>query len=143
MADNVEDVLEQQRAFVADASHQLRNPLSALLLRIELLALELPEGNEEIASVRTEGKRLTQVLDDLLDLALAEHAEADVRLTDIGELTAERVASWQPVAESRGVRLAGTCPPTTAWADPVTLSSALDAVIDNAVKFTPEGRASR
>lgn len=54
MADNVEDVLEQQRAFVADASHQLRNPLAALLLRIELLALELPEGNEEIASVRTE-----------------------------------------------------------------------------------------
>ncbi|HEY9437376.1 MAG TPA: HAMP domain-containing protein, partial [Streptomyces sp.] len=36
MADNVEDVLVQQRAFVADASHQLRNPLAALLLRIEL-----------------------------------------------------------------------------------------------------------
>jgi len=141
MADNVEDVLEQQRAFVADASHQLRNPLSALLLRIELLALELPEGNEEIASVQTEGKRLAEVLDDLLDLALAEHAEADLRLTDIGELTAERVASWAPLAASRGVRLAGKCPPTTAWADPVTLSSALDAVIDNALKFTPEGES--
>ncbi|MFG2029301.1 ATP-binding protein [Streptomyces sp. NPDC048825] len=139
MADNVEDVLEQQRAFVADASHQLRNPLSALLLRIELLALELPEGNEEIASVRTEGKRLAQVLDDLLDLALAEHAEADLRLTDIGELAAERVASWSPVADDKGVRLVGTCPATTAWADPVALSSALDAVIDNALKFTPEG----
>lgn len=139
MADNVEDVLEQQRAFVADASHQLRNPLSALLLRIELLALELPEGNEEVASVRTEGKRLAQVLDDLLDLALAEHAEADLRLTDIGELTAERVASWSPVADDKGVRLVGTCPATTAWADPVALSSALDAVIDNALKFTPEG----
>lgn len=101
MADNVEDVLEQQRAFVADASHQLRNPLAALLLRIELLALELPEGNEEIASVRTEGKRLGQVLDDLLDLALAEHAAADLQLTDIGALTAERVASWRPVAEEK------------------------------------------
>ncbi|MET7684161.1 HAMP domain-containing sensor histidine kinase [Streptomyces sp. NPDC005423] len=141
MADNVEDVLEQQRAFVADASHQLRNPLSALLLRIELLALELPEDNAEIASVRTEGKRLTQVLDDLLDLALAEHAEADLRLTDIGALTAERVAAWSPTACAKGVRLVGSCPPVTAWADPVTLSSALDAVIDNAVKFTPEGES--
>ncbi|MGW2552710.1 ATP-binding protein [Streptomyces sp. NPDC001635] len=139
MADNVEEVLEQQRAFVADASHQLRNPLSALLLRIELLALELPEGNEEIALVRTEGKRLAEVLDDLLDLALAEHAEADLRITDIGALAAERVAAWGPAAEAKGVRLVGNCPPTTAWADPVTLSSALDAVIDNAVKFTPEG----
>ncbi|MFG2371925.1 ATP-binding protein [Streptomyces sp. NPDC048504] len=138
MADNVEDVLEQQRAFVADASHQLRNPLSALLLRIELLALELPEDNDEIASVRTEGKRLTQVLDDLLDLALAEHADADLRITDIGALTAERIAAWAPTAEAKGVRLVGSCPPTTAWADPITLSSALDAVIDNAVKFTPE-----
>ncbi len=141
MADNVEDVLEQQRAFVADASHQLRNPLAALLLRIDLLALELPEGSEEIASVRTEGKRLAQVLDDLLDLALAEHAEADLQLTDIGALTAERVAAWGPVADSKGVRLTGTCPPTTAWADPVALSSALDAVIDNALKFTPEREA--
>ncbi|MFE5814968.1 ATP-binding protein [Streptomyces sp. NPDC056479] len=138
MADNVEDVLEQQRAFVADASHQLRNPLAALLLRIELLAFELPEGNPEIASVQAEGKRLAQVLDDLLDLALAEHTAADLRLTDVGALAAERVAAWAPTAEAKGVRLVGNCPATTAWADPVALSSALDAVIDNAVKFTPK-----
>ncbi|MCX5303335.1 HAMP domain-containing histidine kinase [Streptomyces sp. NBC_00160] len=140
MADNVEEVLEQQRAFVADASHQLRNPLAALLLRIELLALELPEGNEEIASVRTEGKRLTQVLDDLLDLALAEHASAEISLTDIGALTAERVAAWRPYAEEKGVRLTETGrAAVTGWADPIALSSALDAVIDNALKFTPTG----
>ncbi|MFF1558813.1 ATP-binding protein [Streptomyces sp. NPDC058279] len=140
MADNVEDVLEQQRAFVADASHQLRNPLAALLLRIELLALELPEGNEEIASVRTEGKRLTQVLDDLLDLALAEHATAEISLTDVGALASERVAAWRPYAEEKGVRLTETAPAAvTGWADPIALSSALDAVIDNALKFTPEG----
>ncbi|MFD3479957.1 sensor histidine kinase [Streptomyces sp. NPDC058695] len=143
MADNVEDVLEQQRAFVADASHQLRNPLAALLLRIELLAFELPEGNEEIASVRTEGKRLASVLDDLLDLALAEHTEADLRLTDIGELVTERVGAWRPVADEKGVRLTGDCPAVTGWADPVTLSSALDAVIDNALKFTPSGEEVR
>ncbi len=144
MADNVEDVLEQQRAFVADASHQLRNPLAALLLRIELLALELPEGNQEIASVRTEGKRLGQVLDDLLDLALAEHAGADLQLTDIGALSSERVASWRPVAEEKGVRLrADGISAVTAWADPVALSSALDAIIDNALKFTPEDEEVR
>ncbi|WP_328536310.1 sensor histidine kinase [Streptomyces sp. NBC_00344] len=140
MADNVEDVLEQQRAFVADASHQLRNPLAALLLRIELLAFELPEGNEEIASVRTEGKRLAEVLDDLLDLALAEHTDAELRLMDIAELAAERVAAWRPLADGKGVRLTeeGSAA-ATAWVDPVALSSALDAVIDNALKFTPEG----
>ncbi|MFF4607448.1 ATP-binding protein [Streptomyces sp. NPDC001339] len=141
MADHVEDVLEQQRAFVADASHQLRNPLSALLLRIELLALELPDGNEEIASVRTEGKRLARVLDDLLDLALAEHSAADLQLTDVAALAAERVDSWRPLAAAKGVRLTYEGQDAvTGWADPVALSSALDAVVDNALKFTPAGR---
>ncbi|MGW7641764.1 ATP-binding protein [Streptomyces decoyicus] len=141
MADNVEDVLEQQRAFVADASHQLRNPLSALLLRIELLALELPDGNAEIASVRTEGKRLARVLDDLLDLALAEHTGADLQLTDVAALAAERVDSWRPLAGDKGVLLTYEGQrAVTGWADPIALSSALDAVVDNALKFTPEGR---
>ncbi|MFG3113416.1 ATP-binding protein [Streptomyces sp. NPDC048197] len=141
MADHVEEVLEQQRAFVADASHQLRNPLAALLLRIELLALELPEGNEEIASVRTEGKRLARVLDDLLGLALAEHTAADLQLTDVAALAAERVDSWRPMADDKGVRLTYEGQPAvTGWADPVALSSALDAVVDNALKFTPAGQ---
>ncbi|MEE1940870.1 HAMP domain-containing sensor histidine kinase [Streptomyces sp. TRM 70361] len=142
MADHVENALEQQRAFVADASHQLRNPLAALLLRIDLLALELPEGNEEIASVRAEGKHLARVLDDLLGLALAEHARADPRLTDVAGLAAERVAAWRPVADREGVslRVAGNGA-VTGWADPVALSSALDAVVDNALKFTPEGES--
>lgn len=140
MADHVEEVLEQQRAFVADASHQLRNPLAALMLRIELLGLELPQGNEEFGSVQAEGKRLAEVLDGLLDLALAEHSPADLQLTDVAELAAERVAAWGPVARSAGVSLRSTGPTAlTGWADPITLSSALDAVVDNAVKFTPHG----
>lgn len=140
MADNVESVLEQQRAFVADASHQLRNPLSALLLRIELLGLELPAGNEEVASVREEGKRLACVVDDLLGLALAEHSEADLALTDVAALAAERVDAWRPVADRKGVEVVyDGAPAASGWADQVALSSALDAVVDNALKFTPEG----
>jgi signal transduction histidine kinase len=142
MADNVEEVLDQQRAFVADASHQLRNPLSALLLRIELLGLELPTGHEEVGKVREEGKRLASVLDDLLGLALAEHAEADLALTDIAALAAERVEAWLPVAIREGVELDYTgVVAATGWADPVALSSALDAIVDNALKFTPQGES--
>ncbi|MDT0305610.1 HAMP domain-containing sensor histidine kinase [Streptomyces sp. DSM 44917] len=144
MADHVEDVLEQQRAFVADASHQLRNPLAALLLRIDLLGLELPEenpeDNEEFASVRAEGKRLARVLDGLLDLALAEGSPADLRTTDVAALAAERIAAWQPVADGRGVSLRREgLTAATGWADPIGLSSALDALVDNALKFTPAG----
>ncbi|MFI9720184.1 sensor histidine kinase [Streptomyces sp. NPDC052396] len=140
MAGHVEEALEQQRAFVADASHQLRNPLAALLLRIDLLALDLPEGHAEIASVRAEGKRLARVLDDLLDLALAEHSDADLRLTDIAELVTDRVGAWAPVAARERVALeVRGAAAATGWADPIALSSALDAVLDNALKFTPGG----
>ncbi|SHN25434.1 sensor histidine kinase [Actinacidiphila paucisporea] len=145
MADNVEAVLDQQRAFVADASHQLRNPLSALLLRIELLGLELPEGHTEAESVMEEGHRLAQVLDDLLGLALAENSGSHLAVMDIAAMARTRTAAWRPVADRAGVVMDVVASPegaaVTGWADPVALSSALDAVLDNAIKFTPAGAA--
>jgi signal transduction histidine kinase len=155
MADNVEAVLEQQRAFVADASHQLRNPLSALLLRIELLGLELPEGHTEAESVKEEGHRLAQVLDDLLGLAVAERSGSHLAVTDIALLARIRTQAWQATAQRAGVTLRfegpdGQGPDGGAahgggaiegWADSVALSSALDAVLDNAIKFTQAGES--
>nr|WP_231134422.1 HAMP domain-containing sensor histidine kinase [Motilibacter deserti] len=143
MADHVEAFVEQQRAFVADASHQLRNPLSALLLRIEGLGLELPEDSQEdLEQARDEGRRLTALLDDLLALARAERAVAAPELVALGPLVARRADSWQVVAVGRGLRL-GVEAHGDAYAvlDPAAFASALDAVVDNALKFTPTGRA--
>jgi signal transduction histidine kinase len=142
MADHVEQVLDQQRAFVADASHQLRNPLAALMLRVEAMGMELPEGHEgEMTGVRVEGRRLATVLDDLLGLAVAEHAAQGAVPTDLAALAAERCHSWSALARERGVGLECGCPeePMVGLADPVGFGSALDAVIDNALKFTPPG----
>jgi signal transduction histidine kinase len=139
MADHVVLALDQQRAFVADASHQLRNPLAALLLRVELLGLELPEGHEtELAQVREEGTRLARVLDDLLGLATAEGSRPQPEPVDLAALVLARVDAWQPVARQRGVRLGCGMPPSVkAWTDPIGFGSALDAVVDNALKFSP------
>ncbi|MFE0459735.1 sensor histidine kinase [Kitasatospora sp. NPDC058965] len=141
MADHVVLALDQQRAFVADASHQLRNPLSALLLRVELLGLELPEGHEaELAQVREEGTRLARVLDDLLGLATAEGSRPQPEPVDLTSLVLARVDGWQPVAQQRGIRLgSGTPSYLKAWTDPIGFGSALDAVLDNALKFSPPG----
>ncbi|MFF7637888.1 sensor histidine kinase [Kitasatospora sp. NPDC008050] len=139
MADHVVLALDQQRAFVADASHQLRNPLAALLLRVELLGLELPEQHEaELGQVREEGARLARVLDDLLGLATAEGSRPQPEPVDLTALVLARTDAWQPLAAQRGVLLAcGTPPLAKAWADPIGFGSALDAVLDNAVKFSP------
>ncbi|PYC76953.1 histidine kinase [Streptomyces tateyamensis] len=141
MADHVVIVLDQQRAFVADASHQLRNPLSALLLRVELLGLELPEGHEtELAQVREEGTRLARVLDDLLGLATAEGSRPEPEPVDLTALVLARADAWRPVARQRGIRLScGAVTQLKAWTDPIGFGSALDAVLDNALKFSPSG----
>ncbi|MGW4383093.1 sensor histidine kinase [Kitasatospora sp. NPDC004531] len=145
MADHVVLAIDQQRAFVADASHQLRNPLAALLLRVELIGLELPEGREEeIAAVREEGARLARVLDDLLGLATAEGSRPEPEPVDLAELVRTRTEAWQPLAVQREVRLHWQGPPLAhAWADPIGFGSALDAVLDNALKFSPPGTAVR
>ncbi|MBV6702082.1 HAMP domain-containing sensor histidine kinase [Kitasatospora aureofaciens] len=145
MADHVVLAMDQQKAFVADASHQLRNPLAALLLRVEVLGLELPEGHEEeLGGVREEGVRLARVLDDLLGLATAEHARPEPEPTDLAALTLARVDAWRPVAEQRGIELRWDGPALAlGMADPIGFGSALDAVLDNALKFSPEGSRVR
>ncbi|MCO5972734.1 sensor histidine kinase [Actinoallomurus soli] len=143
MVQKVEATMERQRAFVADASHQLRNPLSAVMLRLEGLALSLPPGSEEeIQDLRHEAERLTRVLDDLLELALAEEHGATVEAIDLAVLVDERVTAWQVVADRRAIEVRRRWTgPVLGAADPTGLGSAFDAVIDNALKFSPEGSA--
>jgi signal transduction histidine kinase len=145
MTDAIEAVLEQQRAFVANASHQLRNPLGALMLRVEHAAMEAPaDVAGELAEAQEEGRRLTRVLDDLLAVARLESAPSDPRRLDAAALLAERVRHWQVVAARRGIRLVFDSGPG-GWvvADRTALGSCLDAVLDNALKFSDDGTTVR
>ena len=138
MADAVADALERQRAFVAHASHQLRNPLTALRIRVEELGARLTdEGDrDEHRLALAETDRLAQVLDGLLTLAHAERAQ-DREVVDATAVAASRVAAWQPLANRRQITL--TLEPTTGSVYARTVRTAvdqvLDALIDNAVKF--------
>jgi signal transduction histidine kinase len=78
MAERLEAVLDSQRAFVADASHQLRTPLTGLRLRLEAAAASAGEGEvaEELAAAERETERLGRLVDDLLTLASSEQRPA-------------------------------------------------------------------
>jgi signal transduction histidine kinase len=147
MAAAVDLAHQRQEAFVADASHQLRNPLAALVLRLDALAVGLDETRQEqLRLAREECGRLEAILDELLELATARHVTARPVRVDVADLVAGRVAAWRPLADARGVHLVESgATPGMVWAmvDPVLVSSALDAVLDNAVKFTPgDGRVT-
>ena len=141
MAGHVQDVVEQQRAFVADASHQLRNPLGALLLRLDDLALRLPpRWAGEIGAATDEGHHLARSLDRLLELARAEHAGSVPRVADVVPVVDERIGAWRVVAARRGLDLHREgMQGAQAIVDLEALRGALDVLLDNACKFGPDG----
>jgi signal transduction histidine kinase len=142
MADTVSDALERQRLFVAHASHQLRNPLTVLRLRVEGLGDMLPlEARAEHHLALEESDRLSRVLDSLLALARAEWDGRAPATVDAGELVAARVEAWRPLAAQRGVALTAEVPtePVPAEAADTALDQALDALIDNGLKFAASG----
>lgn len=141
MADEIERVMTRQQEFALNASHELRNPLNALLLRVEHLATGLsPQWRADVEETREEGRRMVRILETLLRLARGGRADSSVSAVDLAALAARRVEAWQDVAANRGIalRLSDQRPIMTVT-DRTIVESALDAVIDNAVKYTPTG----
>ncbi|MGN8024903.1 ATP-binding protein [Microbacterium sp. 22242] len=143
MAGEIERVVSRQQEFALNASHELRNPLSALLLRLESLATGLDRSwDAEVEATREEGRRMTRILDTLLGFARGADRAALSEPIDLAALAERRVAAWRDAAAAKGVSLALHLDgPLLGAADETITEGALDAVIDNAVKFSPAGSA--
>ncbi len=144
MARRLDRLLSQQRSFVADASHQLRTPLTALRLRLENLEATTADQNvgDEIAATIDETDRLTALVNDLLQLATAERPSIPMTVP-IVDIVAERVGTWTALAEQSNVvlSLATHCGEhTTAVAVPGAIEQMLDNLIDNAIAAIDSGR---
>ena len=106
MAGRLETLVHGHRAMLADASHQLRTPLTALRLRLDLLAADsAPTTADELAGAQEEIARLSRLVDGLLATARAESVTERVVPINLIAAVAERVAAWQPVADAHGVKL--------------------------------------
>jgi signal transduction histidine kinase len=106
MAGRLETLVHGHRAMLADVSHQLRTPLAALRLRLDLLAADAgPTADAELAGAQEEIARLSRLVDGLLAAARAESVAEQRVVIDLLPTVAERVAAWQPVADGSGVKL--------------------------------------
>ena len=141
MAERTAILVDGQRAWVADVSHQLRTPLTALRLRLDLLADGAQQdAAAELAGVQDEVARFSRLVDGLLAVARAE-ASVPRREPVRADLAAvERVEAWEPVAQERGVTLAArTEGPAAALLGPGDLEQILDNLIANALEAVPDG----
>jgi signal transduction histidine kinase len=158
MAGRLEALVHGNRAVIADVSHQLRTPLAALRLRLDLLAADTdPDTGHELAGALDELARLSRLVDGLLTVARAENVVPVPVAVDVGEVAGERVVAWHPVADDRSIVLVATTPgtggafgmgrsssqPVLAWMGEGHLEQILDNLIANALDAVSPGNMVR
>ncbi|MBB5153251.1 sensor histidine kinase [Saccharopolyspora phatthalungensis] len=142
MSEAVADADEQRRRLVADASHQLRNPMAALRLRVDALERRItPEGTNTYRSALDEVARLESLLDRLLALATADRGpESTVEPSEIDAVASDRIQAWRAAAEAAGIRFADTRLDQAETDIPAhDLAQILDILLDNAIKYAGRG----
>lgn len=143
MADKVSALVETQRRFASDASHQLRTPITALMLRIEGLRESLKptkKVSERFDALETEVSRLNRLIDGLLALGRAGSDKAAVVSIDASAIVRERVESWTSLAEESGITLTATIDDgVSIRAVETALEHIVDVYVDNALSVSPEG----
>ena len=141
MAARIESLVRGNQALMADVSHQVRTPLAALRLRLDLLAQDADENTAaELAGAQEEIARLARMTNGLLAVARAENSTVRARPVEMSGIARDRAEVWQPAADERGVTLAVTAPaPVTAWLGEDHLEQILDNLLANALDALSPG----
>ena len=145
MLQRIQYAFEQMKRFTADASHDLRTPISVIRTRAEI-TLRKPRSDEQyqeaLKEILSETERLSALIDNLLLLARADVATQtlsfkEVNLSDIARCAC---SEGRTLAESRHIEWSQTLPDAKLWmaGDVDALRRLLLVLIDNAIKYTPE-----
>ncbi|MEH7418167.1 ATP-binding protein [Neobacillus drentensis] len=141
----IKAAFKRQREFVGDASHELRTPLSVLLSSVDAMDMTIEKdemSGKLLANMREEVKRMTNLVSDLLTLARSDSntIELKTEVFDIAPLAKKAIESLHPIAASKRILFELSAPVAFKVAgDPQRLSQLLYILLDNAIKYTPEG----
>lgn len=143
--DRLADAFDRLKRFTADASHELRTPLTSLK-SVGEVALQAPDGRpssfyrEVIGSMLEEADRLHRLVADLLTLTRADGTAAlPTDPVDLQALTQSVLDDLRVLAEEKGQDVQADLRPAVVRGDAETLRLVLVNLLDNAIKYTPEG----
>jgi signal transduction histidine kinase len=141
MASEIARLLDAQQQFVADASHQLRTPLTALRLRLENLEAHV-DGSERpaIEAILADVTRLSHLVDGLLVLARDNTGALQLEVIDVAAVARARGEAWTEVVAERDMRMVIDAS-AEAWATvaPGTVEQLVDNLVDNALSVSRAG----
>ena len=143
MADQLDKLISEQKAFAGDASHQLRTPLTALQLRLErateMLSTDPTGAADRIEAAMVEVDRLQRLVEGLLVLSRSENLDKIARVKcDASQIAQERFENWEALANEQGVSLVLNIPESAmVLAIPGALEQVIDNYIDNALGNVP------
>ena len=140
MAGRLEALVDGHQVMMADVSHQLRTPLAALRLRLDVLAQDAGESvASDLAGAQEEVTRLSRLVDGLLAVARAENVVTEPIGVAADIVIRDRAAAWRPAAEERDVTLDVTVEPVAVSAGAGHLEQMLDNLLANALDAVPAG----
>lgn len=130
----------RQKQFVTNAGHELKTPLAIILANTE--ALELFSGESKwTRNIKAQTHRLSELMQNLLTLSKMDEAGTDLPLRefDLGSLIAEAAAPFEEPAREKGIDFQVEAPSITVKANRESIGQLIGILLDNAVKYTPEG----
>lgn len=142
----LKEAYEKQKQFAADASHELRTPLSVVMASADLLladpSIQEPFLKEVIGDVKSEVKKMTKLVSDLLMVARSDNNALKVKIqpVDLGDLLSQNVRMMTPIAEKKDISLSGEgFKKVMIDCDEQKIKQLILILVDNAIKYTPNG----
>jgi signal transduction histidine kinase len=142
-AGRLQQLVDAQRAFIADASHQLRTPLAAMRLRLENMEADVRGAAlEDLDGALDEVARLSRLVDGLLHLARAEQSTSAPVAVSVDDVIDGRCDAWEAFAAEKHVHIDTDVEGSpAARATPGRLEQVVDNLLNNALEVAPEGSA--
>ena len=132
---------EKQKQFITDANHELKTPLTLILANLDIAEAELGE-NEWLDDIRAEGHRMTELVNQLVALSRMDEDDRTLDVSEffVGELVADTVLEFEPLAKERGRMLFYEVDKNVTYrGDEVLIHRLVGILLDNAIKYCDNG----